>query len=515
PEDHPESAALREPWVLEEIEFFVTPELTIELKQNDSEEEKKKQILRAKSYPELAGDPRSIDLIIEKLKAQLGEPANPNDESDFRHLAHAIAKRSPVFVTRDGELCTRFRRASQKIDILILTPGEFIAYLDELLNTPNYAPSRFSGTMFQHRRLTRDRMEPVISQFQNAAGGEAKNRFRDWVEKIVSEGPSGGTFVISDPQGSPTAIYSCRELTPETLSVPIFRVQRGHTLSTWAWHLLAKLLLLAERRKRTRLLVSDPCLQEGIEVVLNEMEFLKGGEGWERAIPSGIVDRVQAIRELVRLAQLHSGCAAQLRDCELAISNPLALTDSSIISVSEHRLWPLKIADANIPTLVVPIQRRWAEHLVDPLLSENGLFASDPELALNREGVYYRASKPAGFTAPARILWYVSQDPKQIRACSRLIEVRIGRPKELFKRYEHLGVFSLENIYELCNEDVNAEIMVLHFDDTLPFPTPVPWSEVQAILQRAGCPGTFQSPHRITPEAFKEIGLYGMSVRNV
>ena len=64
------------------------------------------------------------------------------------------------------------------------------------------------------------------------------------------------------------------------------------------------------------------------------------------------------------------------------------------ISVDIERfIFPAKITDSEITTFIIPIQPRWAAYLFDEHLGNQMLalpgFGSKPELAFNREAVYY------------------------------------------------------------------------------------------------------------------------------
>ena len=54
--------------------------------------------------------------------------------------------------------------------------------------------------------------------------------------------------------------------------------------------------------------------------------------------------------------------------------------------------------------------------------------------------------------SPARILWYVSQGVQKVVAVSRLINVEIGTPKALFRRFKKFGILewsrSLQDVRE-------------------------------------------------------------------
>ena len=184
-------------------------------------------------------------------------------------------------------------------------------------------------------------------------------------------------------------------------------------------------------------------------------------------------------------------------------------------------MFPLKIIDHDIHNFIIPIQPIWAANLFDRKLAEQTLWGfSKIELALNREAIYYKSKKSPKQLYPGisgRILWYVSSssDKKDrgfynigsIRACSRLDEVIIDTPKELYLKYRHLGIYELSNILQVANKDEQKEIMAIKFSDTELFKHPVSLKDAQKILENKT---TFISPTYINNEKFAIIYEQGM-----
>ncbi len=113
-------------------------------------------------------------------------------------------------------------------------------------------------------------------------------------------------------------------------------------------------------------------------------------------------------------------------------------------------------------------------------------------------------------TAPGRILWYVSQDTGYpgsgyVRACSRLDEVLIDKPKSLYSRFRRLGIYEWRQVYETAGNNVENEIMAIKFSHTELFDTPVSWSDMQMILKNRGVKTTLESPISVDPGVFIEI----------
>ena len=176
----------------------------------------------------------------------------------------------------------------------------------------------------------------------------------------------------------------------------------------------------------------------------------------------------------------------------------------------EKTLWPLKLISPEINNIIIAIKPGWARDLFDEDLADADLFGARVDLALQQEGVYYRANSPFPVTAPSRILWYVCKDNKHygcgsIRACSILDEVIIGKPKDLYKQYKKYGVYTWDDVYSTAKCNIDNEIMAIKFSHTELFKKPLEWSIFQEILRSHGTATQIQSPTKITNPAFLEI----------
>lgn len=153
----------------------------------------------------------------------------------------------------------------------------------------------------------------------------------------------------------------------------------------------------------------------------------------------------------------------------------------------------------------------WAENLFDEELAKQDIFGAKKELALRREVVYYRSAKNSGgLTAPGRILWYVSQgkkpghyyQAKAIRACSRLDEIIIDTPKNLFQQFRRLGIYSFNDVLKTANNDLGKKVMAIKFSDTEIFSDPIAFDDIQSILEKKI---TLQSPYKISSKYFGRL----------
>jgi hypothetical protein len=200
-------------------------------------------------------------------------------------------------------------------------------------------------------------------------------------------------------------------------------------------------------------------------------------------------------------------------DLIVELVNAVEEKDSFRLADLERRLWPARILDANIPNFIVPIMPVWAQHLFDEGIARQTLLGGRDDLLLRNENVYYRSARSGGgILSPARILWYVTQDKNnpitsmQIRACSSLDEVIIGRAKDLYNQFERLGIYEWEDVLRTAKHNVNNKIMALRFSNTVILPQPIGLQTLKNIIkEEEGKEPMLQSPQRIHNRTFARI----------
>lgn len=93
----------------------------------------------------------------------------------------------------------------------------------------------------------------------------------------------------------------------------------------------------------------------------------------------------------------------------------------------------------------------------------------------------------------------------RIRACSRIEEVAIGKPKELFRRFRRLGVYDWADVYATAKQNVDKDIMAIRFHDTELLPNPLRREVFEPVLRSHNATTNLQSPRSIPPAAFNEL----------
>jgi hypothetical protein len=245
----------------------------------------------------------------------------------------------------------------------------------------------------------------------------------------------------------------------------------------------------AARKRLEEVLVTDPHLRPAVREALRSEGFEPSGDDWRCGIRFGTFP------------------ASEL--------DPIP--DSPLAAVAlERSRWPIKVTGAEVRTYVLSVRPYWAEQLFDQNLSAQTLFPRSTGLGLSREHVYYRAARPAGIRAPARLLWYVTGNQPghrvgHIRAVSYLTDVVIGPPEQLHRRFSQLGTWDLTNVKDAAGSSGRA--MALRFCDTELLARPLDLDQLRDLYREDG--KTFQPPQSPMPvpeDVF--IRLYRQSSAN-
>ena len=507
--DIEESAALMSDW-LSDVEFYLTSEAKNEIAKIENDAHRKEVISFSGKFPVLEclhEDFQAAETIVSNI---FGESISPNLKSDVRHIARAIGANANFFITRDKELLKKQEEVYESSGLLVLRPASFVMRIDELRNEYLYQPKRLHGTLSQESRVRDGEHEDICVAFLKQKEGEKKSTFLRYLLDLTSA-PHRYTTKIYKTHGTPVALLAYEKTASNILDFPIFRVVENYKLTeTLTKHLALAIVQESVKQECIATRVSEKYLSQAAISTFKNDGFIKQKDFWIRPSLSGVKSIEETFADLNKFAVF--------QESSLDIKGYFSeekydeLKQPNIIAAFEKKLHPLKIIDSGIPCFVVPIRAWWASQLFDYELAGQILWGSSEELSLLREMIYYRAARNSGgLVAPARILWYVSDSPefqntKAIRACSRLDEVNVDKPKNLYKKYRRLGIYKFENLKELVKDDLNVEIMALKFSNTEIFPEVIDYQESLQILGRRS---NFQSPLRIREDAFTRVYYRG------
>ena len=138
-------------------------------------------------------------------------------------------------------------------------------------------------------------------------------------------------------------------------------------------------------------------------------------------------------------------------------------------------------------------------------------------MLLRWDNVYYRRKSHHNMLkVPARILWYVSGTKhKEVVAVSRLDAVELDTPRALYKKYAKFGILEWNELYEMCDGNVDADIMALKFSHTFTFQNSVHLNELRMIfLEEEDRNLSVQSPTRMSVSTFERIFQLGFPEGN-
>ncbi|NEP14268.1 MAG: GNAT family N-acetyltransferase [Symploca sp. SIO2C1] len=520
-EDSKESKALIADWLEADIELCLTDEIKNEINRNKDSSKRKKLRGMVNRFTSLPCTQEAFDQACNSLRKFFPENMSDSDASDWLQLAITIGSDIKVsfFVTRDTRLLYEIEEGIyQEFGLLIINPIDFIIRLDELRRETEYQPIRLAGTNIEKRRIRSGEQDAIVNQFLNYALGENKTEFRRNFRQFLAKPEQFECFKVGHRGEKPIAFLVYDREKDCELKIPVFRFTKNKLTPTILRHCIFECILTAAKEKRQFTRITEAYLEKNTIIALQEDNFIETENEWLKmnlAISQNSVDTSSYISEL---CQSTNKGYDQYSPLVKLLSDFNSINNTRLIADIEKTLYPAKIIDATIPTFIIPIKPWWAQNLFDQELAEATLWGAKEELALKRELVYYRSKQPSGgLEAPGRILWYVSTDPDvkntssivgAIRACSRLDQIVIGKPKELYKRFRRLGIYEFKNVLKTAKGDFQQEIMAIMFSDTEPFSQPIELIEIQQILKRKI---SFQCPYRITPNAFSIIYNIGTS----
>ncbi len=505
-----ESKALLADWVQENVQLYLTQEIFNEINRQSDRSLREREQKRAHLFSILEETQSRYSEYENQLRKLFPHLLSCQDESDIRQLARAISADAQFFVTRDSSLLDLADKIYENHGITILRPADLIVHLDSLEREGDYRPVRLAGSHCQFRLVKTGEVDQLTNEFQHSAAGESAAVFRRSMVRFLSDPKRYVCNVVVDANSCLLGliVYSLKK-SPE-LEIPLLRLRESSLAKTLARYLLTKVLLRLDGSGSAITKVTDLFLQRASITALMEAGYVKTDKYWAKISIPVIGNASEVAKYLLLFAQQKNIDSVPLHKIASELTNVRIINDVLASAEIELALWPAKITDLPISNWIIPIKPAWAKDLFDEHLAAEDIFGAKLDLALQQENVYYRKNYFAKVTAPGRILWYVSQDTGYpgsgyVRACSRLDEVLIDKPKSLYSRFRRLGIYEWRQVYETAGNNVENEIMAIKFSHTELFDTPVSWSDMQMILKNRGVKTTLESPISVDPGVFIEI----------
>ncbi len=504
--DNTGSQFLLEDWLVDIVDYYYVPEIFNEIKrdQDDIRANETRSFLthfyEAKFDPDYRDDVfKSIDQII---------PSNTiNDVSDKRQLAESIASEIGYFVTTDKKLLDAGAKINQQYGIEVLRPIDVILTIHENVNRSNYESARLAGVIYDYNTLRSNQIDSLVENLLARDQGEKKHELRAKLTQSATDIQNNQVKVLRDKDAKVLGIW-ISELRSNDVYIPIIRTTKSKLANTLFKQFVSEAIKLAVDQHKHLIKISEIFIDTTDQETLEAMGFSLQGNIWVKFAARKVINSNQLfeISEMSEVLQ-EDRIKERLRD--------LSLTEFGINL--ERKLWPLKISNINIPVYIVPIKPYWASQLFDHYAANDYMFGAQASLVWNRENIYYRNINPVSEKFPARILWYASstKDKNAIRtnsivASSYLDEVITGEAKELFRRFEHYGIYEWKNIFKLAKSRASNHIKVLKFSDTEVYKRPVSFNTVNDILMKHDRKrNTFAAPLEISNQIFIELYRLG------
>ena len=484
------SKALQSDWLIDFLDLWITDELFNEIGRNNDPKQRERARTRAGLSRKIEHDLKSTGRFEERLRTIL-PGRTPSQESDIRQLAKAAASDVKIFVTRDQTLLKKSKKISDLTGLQILSPTDLIIQLHELSERQSYTPDRVSGPSLEWRRLTTSDLTsfPFTSFLDQ---GERQGPFKKKLELFCTS-PDHYKCELLRSENDIVAIRVLTSNSSRILNVPLARVARSADRSLLGRFLIADTISKAVEKKLSMVKFEATALTPSLLPDLWEMGFTKCSDSFVRFCFTRCLDR-----------QKVSSAIAEL--CPEATSNYLNMSDLEL----ERSCSPLNLEEVNQKYFLMPVRPGYAMSLVDRYGSAEDLFGGKPSVLLRWDNVYYRKkTHHKTLQAPARILWYVSGNQKQIIAVSHLYEVEIGAAKTLFKKFKKFGILEWNDIYKMCDGDPSNEIMALKFSHTFPFRKPVSLDTIREVFKENGTGLSLQSPLKLSMTIFQNLFQLG------
>lgn len=495
-----ETTALAANWLVDLLELIVLPQLVTEIHNGRHGDERKAQIHALMHYQQLELEQTDqqqvrrqlIEAAWEDLGIEL--PRTPNDQADLAYVTQAHAAGVQMLVTRDENLIALSPVTENVCGVRILGPTDLVLAVDELTREQAYQPGRLLGTGLTTAAVAAGQEQQQLV-FLNKPGAEKQKAFKKRLRDFAARPDQWVRQQITDEDGRLLATY-CHQIRDGELQVALLRVLERHPLGAT---LARQLLFLLRQRCRAEhieiLRLSDPCLQRTVLEAAKEDAFHPTDDG----LVALVLDQVTDARTL----DAHVGVLGE----RLGLTLPPLTTalPAAAASAVEHAWWPVKITDAELPVFLVPVRPRWAYELFG---FPEGLLSRDDTLGISREHVYYRAPRPRGEKAPARILWYASSDDtlsvSAVFACSRLEQCVTDDGERLYRQFKRLGVYGRKDVLETSNR-YEGQAMALRFSDTALLPATVSHKRLVELGARYGQKVNVQSVFKISPDLFHAL----------
>lgn len=529
--DNPENQILSADWLELDIELCVNEDFYNQVNNIEDKNIRNKKREFIENFHIIKENLDNQELLKEFFKNQ----SISLKQFEFNNLLTAInlKKSDKCFITINQELLKIKEAIFDMFELLIKSPDDLVNEIDNISNV-TYQPVRLAGiNNIEKKKLSLDFDIESLELFINQELKEDQQEFISKIRYFLTNSAKFECYLIEsfdDHKYLALIVYQRNQ--EYELEIPVLRINNSNIfVSTLAKHIIFESICISYQENRYFTKITDSFLSEVIkESIKEDSEFItiqmeNKKTGYLKAnikITDSTLNVAKKIMEITSNLgenyQFYSKIAQSLINSQQEFKNFI---------VVEKTLFPVKFTDVEIVNFIIPIKPYWCQNLFDYKLANTSFFgASEPQLMLNTEAVYYKskqAPKQLKTGVKGRILWYVSgqkeyQEVSRIRACSYLDEVVIGKAKDLYFQFRNLGIYKESDVLELTrdqkimtinlNEQLNPnkEIMAIKFSHTELFDYPIELNQIQEILMKKV---TMQSTLFINNEQFAIIYKLG------
>ncbi len=476
------SKALLADFLTDLIDIWVTDEIFLEI--DRQEDAKLREVSRQHAYRfRTISHNDELAQHYKELLTNILPSTTPSQKSDIGHLAKTAASEVRIFLTRDDGILNLSKEIMATTELRVVSPAQITVELYRSVNRSSYQPNSISGQDLIWRRLIPDELDFLLAKFLEP--GERKGALRESLFRFVARPDIFDSEILCSRDSN----YAIRVMTkgPDTLTVHLARLARSVDRFLFGRFLVADSIATAADRGMRLVHFEANLLPNELKVCLLETGFVNAGDGYSRICLCRSLSQNEVLREVGQ-------------------SLPVVLREFQEMSIDEieNRCSPVHITDSGNSYFIVPIKPGYATSLFDRQEASRDLFGGKSNVLMQWENIYYRKNTHHKMLAPpGRILWYESEKRGAITAVSRLDSVEIGNPKYLFRKYKKFGALEWNDLYIMCKNDPETNLMALKFSHTFAFRCPVPLAKLREIEGRYNVP--LQSPRSISSDEFREI----------
>jgi N-acetylglutamate synthase-like GNAT family acetyltransferase len=456
--------------------------------------------------------------------AQPGSRTDEHNQRDCRQLAaHRILGRD-LFVTLDHKLQGRRELLADR-GIVVAGPGDALARAGK-----RDTPVGEAGMAVRPADLERDEADirrvlaPLAEDYpgfdswltETLAGGHAR------IQLAQIDGHTGAV-AISKPKDSAVWKLAAFMVEPQLRQAGLGGHLLWSEMGAWRKHRLAKVYVTVSERNAhlVEFFTEFGFLIEGASPrrYAGRAELVLAKHLIHERYEADELDRFAAVAAEVLIAPLpdRPWAALQLSDCKLEWMGAgagvvLAETDQHghvrrrfTLQQLERIFFPVTLAIPERPVLLVPIEQRWADTLIEYTGGQLTLAGSSDRrrLLLRPDNVYY--CYPTAYTAArpgTPILLYVNSPVMAIVGEATILEADIAAPEDLYIRYGGLGIYEPERIRDHVRVGGPHDgcALALRFGQYRMFPDPVSRARMLEVLDRP-----LSGPQGLTPIRFEEF----------